>query len=183
MDISTDIKNGYHDSEGDIIYLESLLVDDTIPNLPPEVFLDHDPKNLKDEPDNEDLKSMDHRYLSLTYVIRNFLPYFTYPMDSSLPLSSESEDIIFDPGISAYSFYSLAAGALMKDLLFHIDHFVEIPSSESKVDIEVLPVLWGNRLPIPDGSLPLSRTSDVAAFKKVEDLLGHVGSHTDVAVV
>ncbi|GKC18622.1 hypothetical protein Tco_1020772 [Tanacetum coccineum] len=58
MDISTDIENGYHDLEGDIIYLEILLVDDTIPNLPPKVFLDHDPKNLKDEPDNEDLKSM-----------------------------------------------------------------------------------------------------------------------------
>ncbi|GJY27589.1 hypothetical protein Tco_0403356 [Tanacetum coccineum] len=37
MDISMDIKNGYHDSEGDIIYLESLLINDTIPNLPPEV--------------------------------------------------------------------------------------------------------------------------------------------------
>ncbi|GJZ30827.1 reverse transcriptase domain-containing protein [Tanacetum coccineum] len=36
-------------------------------------------------------------------------------------------------------------------------HFVEIPSGESKVHIEVLLVLWGNRLPIPDGSLPLSR--------------------------
>ncbi|GKF39075.1 hypothetical protein Tco_0119136 [Tanacetum coccineum] len=32
MDISTDIENGYHDSEGDIIYLESLLNDDTSPN-------------------------------------------------------------------------------------------------------------------------------------------------------
>ncbi|GKC80180.1 hypothetical protein Tco_1130954, partial [Tanacetum coccineum] len=53
MDILTDIENGYHDSEGDIIYLESLLINDIIPNLPPEVFLDHDPKNLKDEPDNE----------------------------------------------------------------------------------------------------------------------------------
>ncbi|GJR08288.1 hypothetical protein Tco_0790940 [Tanacetum coccineum] len=49
----------------------------------------------------------DRHYLSLTYVIRVFLPYFTYPMDSSLPLSSRSEDIIFDPSISAYSFYSL----------------------------------------------------------------------------
>ncbi|GJS83167.1 hypothetical protein Tco_0749708 [Tanacetum coccineum] len=58
VDISTDIKNGYHNSEGDIIYLKSLLIDYTIPNLPPEVFLDHDPKNLKDEPDNKDLKSM-----------------------------------------------------------------------------------------------------------------------------
>ncbi|GKC85511.1 hypothetical protein Tco_1141228 [Tanacetum coccineum] len=58
MDISTDIENDYHNSEGDIIYLESLLINDTIPNLPPKVFLDHDPKNLRDEPDNEVLKSM-----------------------------------------------------------------------------------------------------------------------------
>ncbi|GJZ17575.1 hypothetical protein Tco_0553698 [Tanacetum coccineum] len=144
MDISTDIENGYHDSEGDIIYLESLLINDIIPNLPPEAFLDHDPKNLKDEPDNEDLKSMvkvfdpviheenisptyvslpleDRHYLSFTCVIQIFLPYFTYPVNSSLPLSSG------------------------------------IPSGESKVHIEVLSVLWGNRLSIPDGSLPLFR--------------------------
>ncbi|GJT30535.1 reverse transcriptase domain-containing protein [Tanacetum coccineum] len=36
------------------------------------------------------------------------------------------------------------------------DHFVEIPSGEIKVHIEVLSLLWGNRLPILDGSLPLS---------------------------
>ncbi|GJY27171.1 hypothetical protein Tco_0401897 [Tanacetum coccineum] len=59
MDISTDIENGYHDSKGDIIYLESLLIDDTIPNLPPDVFLDHDPRSLKDEPDNDDLMTED----------------------------------------------------------------------------------------------------------------------------
>ncbi|GJW26865.1 hypothetical protein Tco_0040676 [Tanacetum coccineum] len=57
-DVSTDIEDGYHDSEGDIIYLESLLINDTIPNLPPKVFLDHDPRSLKDEPDNDNLKSM-----------------------------------------------------------------------------------------------------------------------------
>nr|GEV20069.1 reverse transcriptase domain-containing protein [Tanacetum cinerariifolium] len=33
----------------------------------------------------------------------------------------------------------------------------KIPSGEIKVHIEVLSVLWGNRLPIPDGSLPLFR--------------------------
>ncbi|GJX30974.1 hypothetical protein Tco_0240829 [Tanacetum coccineum] len=92
MDISTDIENGYHDSEGDIIYLESLLINDTIPNLSLKVFLDHDPRSFKDEPNNDNLKSMvkifdleihektfsptyvslpfeDHYYLSLTYVI------------------------------------------------------------------------------------------------------------------
>ncbi|GJT64234.1 hypothetical protein Tco_1015714 [Tanacetum coccineum] len=49
----------------------------------------------------------DRHYLSFTYVIRIFLPYFTYPVDSFLPLSSGSEDIIFDPGISAFHFSSL----------------------------------------------------------------------------
>ncbi|GJS70848.1 hypothetical protein Tco_0703689 [Tanacetum coccineum] len=127
INISTDIENGYHNSEGDIIYLESLLINDTISNFPPDVFLDHDPRSLKDELDKEDLKSMikvfdpdihkntfsptyvrlpfeDRHYLSLTYVIRIFLPYFTYPVESSLPLSSGSEDIIFDPDISAFHF-------------------------------------------------------------------------------
>ncbi|GJR14423.1 hypothetical protein Tco_0797075 [Tanacetum coccineum] len=45
----------------------------------------------------------------------------------------------------------------MVSVILSLDHFVEIPSGESKVHIEVLSVLWGNRLPIPDGSLPLSR--------------------------
>ncbi|GJT63528.1 hypothetical protein Tco_1007061 [Tanacetum coccineum] len=47
---------------------------------------------------------------------------------------------------------------------------IKIPSGESKVHIEVLSVLWGNRLSIPDGSLPLSRTPDVPVFKKVEKI-------------
>ncbi|GKE21764.1 hypothetical protein Tco_1433276 [Tanacetum coccineum] len=56
IDVSTDIEDNYHDSEGDIIYLESLLINDTTHNIPPEVFLDHDPRSLKDEPDKDDLK-------------------------------------------------------------------------------------------------------------------------------
>ncbi|GKE95829.1 hypothetical protein Tco_1580684, partial [Tanacetum coccineum] len=127
IDISTDIKDGYHDSEGDIIYLESLLFDDSIPNLPPKVFLDHDQRSLSDindlkimvkvfdpeiheeifSPTYVSLPFKDRHYLSFTYVIRIFLPYFTYPMNSSLPLSSGSKDIIFDPGISAFHFSSL----------------------------------------------------------------------------
>ncbi|GJU17416.1 hypothetical protein Tco_1145382 [Tanacetum coccineum] len=49
----------------------------------------------------------DRHYHSLTYVIRIFLPYLTYSMDSSLPLSSGSEDTIFDPDIFAFHFSSL----------------------------------------------------------------------------
>ncbi|GJT03232.1 hypothetical protein Tco_0824401 [Tanacetum coccineum] len=124
MDISTDIENNYHDSEGDIIYLKSLLINDTIPNLPPEVFLDHEPRSLNNKPDN--LESMvkvfdpgihertfsptyvrlpfeDRHYFSLAFVIRTFLPCLTYSMDSPFLLSSRSEDTIFDPGISAFN--------------------------------------------------------------------------------
>nr|GFA03442.1 hypothetical protein [Tanacetum cinerariifolium] len=130
IDVSKNIEDNYHDLKGDIIYLESLLINDTIPNLPPEIFLDHDPRSLKDEPDNDDLKSMvkifdpgihekiisptyvrlpfeDRHYFSFTFVIRIFLPYLIYSMDSSLLLSSGSEDTIFDPSIFVFNFYSL----------------------------------------------------------------------------
>ncbi|GKA60778.1 hypothetical protein Tco_0760185 [Tanacetum coccineum] len=129
-DISMDFKDDYYDSEGDIIYLESLLIKDIIPNLHPEVFLDRDPRSLEDEPDKDDLKNIvkvfdpgilekifsptyvslpfeDCHYLSLTYVIPIFLPYFTYPVESPFHLSSGSEDTIFDPGISDFHFSSL----------------------------------------------------------------------------
>nr|GEW77941.1 hypothetical protein [Tanacetum cinerariifolium] len=114
-DIPSDFEDDYYNSEGDIIYLESLLIDDTIPNLPPKVFLDHDPKSLNYKPNIDDLKIKenvrftfeDRHYLSLTFVIKIFLPSLTYPVNSLLLLSFGSEDTIFDLGISAYSFYSL----------------------------------------------------------------------------
>ncbi|GJV19859.1 hypothetical protein Tco_1368879 [Tanacetum coccineum] len=63
------------DPEGDILLLKKLLNDDpssslppkelnfeelkdTILNLPPEVFLDRDPRSLEDEPDKDDLKNI-----------------------------------------------------------------------------------------------------------------------------
>nr|GEX57151.1 hypothetical protein [Tanacetum cinerariifolium] len=127
IDTSTDVKDGYHDSEGDIIYLESLLTNETIPSLPFEVFLDHDTKSLKDESVIDDSKNMvkifdpgihekffpptyvslpfeDRHYIFFTYVVRILLLYFIYPMDSPFLLSSGSEDTIFDPGISAFHF-------------------------------------------------------------------------------
>ncbi|GKB82193.1 hypothetical protein Tco_0949088 [Tanacetum coccineum] len=134
IDTPPDFKDDYYDSEGDIIYLESLLIKDTTHNLPPEVFLDIDLKSLKDEHDNDNLKSMvkffepeihekiiyptyvrlpfeDRHYFSLTFVIKIFLPFLTYLVNSLPLLSSESEDTIFDPGISAYSFYYLESVA------------------------------------------------------------------------
>nr|GFB78365.1 hypothetical protein [Tanacetum cinerariifolium] len=67
------IEDDDDDSEGDTLFLERLLHDDPIP-LP----------NTFDFPN----------------VIRVFLPFFTYPVTSSILLSSGSKDTIFDPGIS-----------------------------------------------------------------------------------
>ncbi|GJV29103.1 hypothetical protein Tco_1385551 [Tanacetum coccineum] len=112
VDISMDIEDGYHDSEGDILYLECLLSDDTTLSLPPKVFLDHDPRSLSDiidlkimvkvfnpgshkktiSPTYVRLPFKDRHYLSFTYVIRTFLPYFNYPVISPFPLSSETRD-------------------------------------------------------------------------------------------
>nr|GEY14620.1 hypothetical protein [Tanacetum cinerariifolium] len=68
-------------SEGDNLFLERLLHDDPIPL-----------------PDTLDFSN----------VVRVFLPFFTYPVTSSILLSSGSEDTIFDLGISNY--HSLEPG-------------------------------------------------------------------------
>ncbi|GJS70408.1 hypothetical protein Tco_0703249 [Tanacetum coccineum] len=127
LDISTEIENDFYDSEGDIIFLEKLLINNTFPNLLSEVFLDDDPRSLKDEPNFVDMVQVfdpgiheksfsptfvkltfeDRHYIPVTFVIRIFLPYLTYSVDSPFLLSSGSEDTIFDPGISTFHFSSL----------------------------------------------------------------------------
>ncbi|GJY20992.1 hypothetical protein Tco_0393558 [Tanacetum coccineum] len=44
MEVSSNFEEGYYDSEGDVIFLKSLLNDDTTHNLSPEVISDHEPK-------------------------------------------------------------------------------------------------------------------------------------------
>ncbi|GKE97317.1 hypothetical protein Tco_0020668 [Tanacetum coccineum] len=44
MEVPSNFKEGYIDSEGDVIFLENLLSDDTTHNLAPEVISDHEPK-------------------------------------------------------------------------------------------------------------------------------------------
>nr|GEX52601.1 DNA/RNA polymerases superfamily protein [Tanacetum cinerariifolium] len=78
--IPSGIDSDYSNSEGDNPFLERLLHDDHIPLL-------------------------DILYFS--NVVRVFLPFFTYPVTSSILLSTGSEDTIFDPDISNYHFSSL----------------------------------------------------------------------------
>ncbi|GKE41203.1 hypothetical protein Tco_1464608, partial [Tanacetum coccineum] len=44
MEVSSKFEEGYFDSEGDVIFLENLLSDDTTHNLAPKVISDHEPK-------------------------------------------------------------------------------------------------------------------------------------------
>ncbi|GKD31259.1 hypothetical protein Tco_1242037, partial [Tanacetum coccineum] len=44
MKVSSNFEEGYFDSEGDVIFLENLLSDDTTHNITPEVISDHEPK-------------------------------------------------------------------------------------------------------------------------------------------
>ncbi|GJV39290.1 reverse transcriptase domain-containing protein [Tanacetum coccineum] len=53
--VPTYIEEGYYDSEGDILYLESLLSDDNTHNLSSEVFFDHEPQHIKNESNHDTL--------------------------------------------------------------------------------------------------------------------------------
>ncbi|GJY41872.1 hypothetical protein Tco_0429142 [Tanacetum coccineum] len=124
IEISMYIEEGYYDSEGDVFYLEKLLIDDTTHNLFPEVLFDHDLQYFKDESELDTLKNMvkvfdpgiwektfspscvrlsskDHHYLLFTIVVQIL---FTHHVN--FLFSFGSEDTIFDPGIFAFHFSS-----------------------------------------------------------------------------
>ncbi|GKF00718.1 hypothetical protein Tco_0027641 [Tanacetum coccineum] len=73
-------------SEEDIVFLDELLNDDPIPEYERGGEIDVS-QNVEDDD-------------SFTFVIRTFLPYLIYPVDSPLLLYTGSEDTIFDPDIS-----------------------------------------------------------------------------------
>ncbi|GJU14224.1 hypothetical protein Tco_1142190 [Tanacetum coccineum] len=53
IEVPTYIKEGYYDSEGDILYLESLLIDDNTHNFSSEVFFNHEPQHIENESDHD----------------------------------------------------------------------------------------------------------------------------------
>nr|GEX81346.1 hypothetical protein [Tanacetum cinerariifolium] len=128
------IENVADDPEGDVRFLEELLIDDSIlshelsdanfkenpsisrpPPEPPDDNFDLEQEVISavmedtDEPDEHfnpgrdifvSIKIEDDDYFPFMFVIRFFLPYLILPEISPLLLSAESEDTIFDPGIS-----------------------------------------------------------------------------------
>nr|GEW58802.1 hypothetical protein [Tanacetum cinerariifolium] len=121
------IENFAYDSEGDIRFLEELLIDDSIPfpnneesDFDDPLFPRPPPKPPDDEfdfePDageeisvvmnnNDKLECLDpsdenNDYFPFMFVIRIFLPYLICSTMFLSFLSAESEDTIFDPDIS-----------------------------------------------------------------------------------
>ncbi|GKD02965.1 hypothetical protein Tco_1177939, partial [Tanacetum coccineum] len=73
----------YNDSEGDVLEI----LHNTTHNLFPEVFFDHDPRSLKDEPDNDDLMTED-KVFDLGVMEKFFSP-------SYVRLSSKDRHYLF----------------------------------------------------------------------------------------
>ncbi|GJU07468.1 hypothetical protein Tco_1123898 [Tanacetum coccineum] len=125
IEVPTYIEEGYYDSDGDVLYLERLLIDDTTHNLFFEVLFDHEPQCFKDESELDTLKNMvkvfdpgiwektfspscvrlsskDHHYLFFTIVVQIL---FTHHVN--FLFSFGNEDTIFDPDIYAFYLSSL----------------------------------------------------------------------------
>nr|GFA15281.1 hypothetical protein [Tanacetum cinerariifolium] len=99
------IEDDDNDSEGDNLFLERLLHNDHIPL-----------------PDTLDFSN----------AVRVFLPFFTYPVTSSILYPFWNEDTIFDPGITINHFYSFKPGlshrcGTFKKFNTHRSHLNESP--------------------------------------------------------
>nr|GFB55117.1 hypothetical protein [Tanacetum cinerariifolium] len=107
------------DFEGDILFLKRLLHDDPIPL-----------------PDTLDFSN----------VVRVFLPFFTYPVTSSILHPLGNEDTIFDPGITINRFCSFKPGLSHRFRAFkkfntHRSHLNEWPMIINGKNIPTLDVL------------------------------------------
>ncbi|GJY73261.1 hypothetical protein Tco_0477692 [Tanacetum coccineum] len=152
--IPTKIDDGYYDSDGGILFLEHLLIVET--------FFDPTPTVLPKKSTLLVTPPPASKQFSLREVER-FDPFF------SLTQSGRKTRVMETPSFGFHHMPSPRPAAYSpKEVMYRYYHphltsgdgfdfeSKKIPSGESKVHIEVLLVLWRNRLPIPDGSLPLS---------------------------
>nr|GEW17697.1 hypothetical protein [Tanacetum cinerariifolium] len=102
--------------------------------------LDSTPKNVRFDTKSYLLESLLNHTLDFSYDVRVFLPFYTYPVTSSILFSSGSEDTIFDPGIyhssSLEPGVSHQSGTLMKFNIYpnHLNESpVEILSSTCSI--------------------------------------------------
>ncbi|GKC39039.1 hypothetical protein Tco_1051423 [Tanacetum coccineum] len=93
IEVPTYIEEGYYDSEGDVLYHESLLNDDTH-NLSPDVFFDHKQQHIKNESDHVTFSPksdpLHHEFTGNFHTIIESLPTSTTLVEDS---NSNREEI------------------------------------------------------------------------------------------
>ncbi|GJY57948.1 hypothetical protein Tco_0457840 [Tanacetum coccineum] len=130
IEVPTYIEEGYYDSDGDVLYLERLLIDDTTHNLFSEVLFDHEPQCFKDESEFDTLKNMvktfdpgiyektfspscvrlsskDHHYLFFTIVVQIL---FTHHVNFLFSFGEWKDTHFFRPDIFRFSFFLPRSG-------------------------------------------------------------------------
>ncbi|GJZ51716.1 hypothetical protein Tco_0606231, partial [Tanacetum coccineum] len=195
------IDNGIYDSEGDILFLEELLNDEILRDLPLKELKDDEPSTpkslietpleidneiydsegdilflenlLKDEPSKADKSEI--------YTLIGESPDTFLIEDEEIELNpfQDIDDSVLIPRVSVTPLDSLNSffdsydtsytnpSELDFEYTLNYDNQIfniqnehsdepEIETIMDEVHIDVLSVLWENRLPIPDGSLPLS---------------------------
>ncbi|GJW25393.1 reverse transcriptase domain-containing protein, partial [Tanacetum coccineum] len=118
MEVSSNFEEGYFDSEGDVIFLENLLSDDTTHNLAPEVISNHEPNesihntSITFSPRNDPLHhEFAGEFLTLpSRIVREHEDYLSlssrisYPVEDSEPVQEEIDiflvpDDLIPPGV------------------------------------------------------------------------------------
>ncbi|GKB22529.1 hypothetical protein Tco_0861930 [Tanacetum coccineum] len=156
-----DIDNGIYDSEGDILFLEKLLEDepskakkseiDPLIREPSDTFLIGD-KEIKFNP----LKDIDDP----VPIPRNKESdeSETETIMDEVQIHSSQRTVQIPPSYGKHPFLLAGFPMIVKTTVAVFQSStLEIPSDESKEHIEVLSVLWGNRLSFPDGSFSLTQ--------------------------
>nr|GFA32212.1 hypothetical protein [Tanacetum cinerariifolium] len=110
------IEDDDNDSEGDNLFLERLLHNDHIP--------------LSDT-------------LDFSNVVRVFLPFFTYPVSSSIVHPFGNEDTIFDPGITINHFYLFKPG-----LSYRCGTFKKFNTHRSHLNESLMEMLFSTCYPM-----------------------------------
>nr|GFB81502.1 hypothetical protein [Tanacetum cinerariifolium] len=118
------IEDDDNDSEGDNLFLERLLHDDPIPLLDT---------------------------LDFSNVVRVFLPFFTYPVTSSILHPFGNEDTIFDPGITINHFYLFKPG-----LSYRCGTFKKFNTHRSHLNESPMEIILGNLKTLAKGFYPPS---------------------------
>nr|GEY58044.1 hypothetical protein [Tanacetum cinerariifolium] len=168
------IENDDYESERNILFLKELLGNDSLslpenksfhfdipssprlPAKPPDdgIYFNDEPRdNLFPERLLHDDPIPFSDILDFSNVVWIFPPLFTYSVTSSILLSSESEDIIFDPGISDYHFSSLESDVFHRSGTFI--KFNLYPNHLNESPMEILSSTcspWTNEFRVESGS-------------------------------